>query len=40
MRDDPAKSWVWSRSEIDNGVLDHATGAEAVAIFDRLARLV
>jgi hypothetical protein len=39
MRDDPAKSWVWSRSEIDNGVLEHATGAEAVEIFERLARL-
>jgi hypothetical protein len=39
MRDDPAKSWVWSRSEVDNGVLDHATQAEAVAIFERLAKL-
>jgi hypothetical protein len=39
MRDDPAKSWVWSRSEVGNGVLDHATQAEAVAIFERLARL-
>jgi hypothetical protein len=39
MRDDPAKSWVWSRSEVSNGVLDHATQAEAVAIFERLAKL-
>jgi hypothetical protein len=39
MRDDPAKSWVWSRGEIDNGVLDQATQAEAVAIFERLAKL-
>jgi hypothetical protein len=39
MRDDPAKSWAWSRSEVDNGVLDHATQAEAVAIFEHLAKL-
>ncbi|MEY3306419.1 MAG: hypothetical protein RLZZ413_457 [Pseudomonadota bacterium] len=39
MRDDPAMSWVWSRVEIDNGVLDHATQAESVAIFERLAKL-
>lgn len=39
MRDDPAKSWVWSRSDVDNGVLDHATQAEAIAIFERLAKL-
>ena len=40
MRDDPAKSWVWSRSEIDNGVLEQATQDEAIAIFERLAKLV
>jgi hypothetical protein len=39
MRDDPAKSWVWSRSEIDNGVLEQATQDEAIAIFERLAKL-
>ena len=38
MRDDPAETCVWSRAEIDNGVLDTATPADAVAIFERLAK--
>ena len=37
MRDDPADTWVWSRREIDNGILDSATEDDAIAIFERLA---
>jgi len=37
MRDDPATSWVWTRAEVDDGALDRATEADAVAIFERLA---
>jgi hypothetical protein len=37
MRDDPAQSWVWSRTDIDNGALDRATGTDVVTIFERLA---
>lgn len=37
MRDDPAQSWVWSRSDIDNGILETASSTDAVGIFQRLA---
>ncbi len=37
MRDDPARSWMWTASEIDQGALDRATPAEFIAIFTRLA---
>lgn len=37
MRDDPAQSWVWSRSDIDAGILDSASEEDAVALFGRLA---
>ncbi len=39
MRDDPAQSWIWSRSEIDNGVLDRTTDVEVLGFFQRLAAL-
>lgn len=39
MRDDPAQSWVWSRSDIDAGVLETTTEADALAIFERLATI-
>jgi hypothetical protein len=38
MRDDPARSWMWTQEEVNAGAVDHATEAEAVAIFERLAR--
>jgi hypothetical protein len=38
MRNDPARSWMWSQEEVNGGAVDRATGAEAVAIFERLAR--
>lgn len=37
MRDDPAQSWVWSRSDIDAGIMDSASEEDAVALFGRLA---
>ena len=39
MRDDPAQSWVWSRAELDNGVLDRATEGDVIAMFERLAAM-
>lgn len=39
MRDDPAQSWIWSRSEIDNGALDRTTDVEVLGFFQRLAAL-
>ena len=38
MRNDPARSWMWTREEVSAGAVDRATGPEAVAIFERLAR--
>ncbi len=37
MRDDPARSWMWTQAEVNAGAIDRATEAEAVAIFQRLA---
>ncbi|MGQ0564687.1 MAG: BLUF domain-containing protein [Gemmobacter sp.] len=39
MRDDPARSWVWSRDEVHAGVPEKATEDEVVGIFRRLAEL-
>ncbi len=37
MLDDPARSWIWSRAEVIQGVVDRATEAEIISIFMRLA---
>jgi hypothetical protein len=37
MRDDPARSWMWTANEVKLGVLDRADAAEFIAVFDRLA---
>jgi hypothetical protein len=37
MRDDPARSWMWTPTEIDQGVLDRAAPAEFNSVFSRLA---
>jgi len=37
MRDDPVHSWMWSREQIDAGVVNEATPEEVLAIFQRLA---
>ena len=38
MRHDPARSWMWSQAEVTDDAIERATQAEAVAIFERLAR--
>ena len=37
MQDDPARSWLWSKAEIEAGAFDRATPAEIQAVFHRLA---
>ena len=37
MRDDPARSWMWSATEIEQGALDRAGPAEFISVFTRLA---
>lgn len=38
MRDDPARSWMWSQAEVRAGAARDATADTVRAIFDRLAR--
>ncbi len=37
MRDDPARSWLWSRAEIAQGALTRAGPAGVRGVFDRMA---
>ena len=37
MRDDPARSWMWSPQEVTAGAITNATPQEILAIFERLA---
>jgi len=35
MRDDPVRSWMWSREQVDKGALDSVDAEEAFSIFKR-----
>jgi hypothetical protein len=37
MRDDPARSWMWTQKEVSAGAVGAATPAQILAIFERLA---
>jgi hypothetical protein len=37
MRDDPARSWMWTPKEIKEGALDRASPEDFISIFSRLA---
>jgi hypothetical protein len=37
MRDDPARSWMWSQAEVSAGAITAAKPAQILAIFERLA---
>ena len=37
MRDDPARSWMWSRAAVEAGELDKASVDDLLAVFARLA---
>jgi Sensors of blue-light using FAD len=37
MRDDPARSWMWSTAEVNDGAVGRASGKEILAVFQRLA---
>ncbi len=37
MRDDPARSWMWTQQEVAAGAIAAATSAQVLAIFERLA---
>jgi Sensors of blue-light using FAD len=38
MRDDPAKSWMWSVAEVDSGAVARASKKDLLAVFERLAK--
>jgi len=38
MRHDPARSWMWTMSEVANGAIANASSQEIRGIFDRLAK--
>lgn len=37
MRDDPARSWMWTQAEVSAGAIQAATPDDIIAIFERLA---
>lgn len=37
MRDDPARSWLWSKAEIDDGALIRASEDDIIAVFRGIA---
>lgn len=37
MRDDPARSWMWTKPELADGALSRASREDILAIFERLA---
>jgi hypothetical protein len=40
MRDDPAQSWLWTKTEVDAGALDRADEAEFLEVFERVAQRI
>ena len=37
MRDDPARSWMWTKRELSDGALSRAAPEDILKIFERLA---
>ena len=37
MRDDPAKTWMWTARQVDDGAVEQASRDDVVAVFKRLA---
>ena len=40
MREDPVKSWMWTRTEVKTGILTRIKPKEAFEVFERLSREV
>jgi Sensors of blue-light using FAD len=38
MKDDPARSWMWTQDEVAHGALDAASADDVRAVFERLSR--
>ncbi len=37
MGDDPARSWLWTKAQLDDDILDRTTEADVLAVFQRVA---
>ena len=37
MKDDPAKTWFWTKNEIDAGILTSVSKNDLLGVFDRIA---
>lgn len=37
MRDDPARSWMWTSDQVSDGAIERATRADLIRIFERVA---
>ena len=37
MRDDPARSWLWTKTEVDGGALARASEEDILGVFRRIA---
>jgi hypothetical protein len=38
MRDDPARSWMWTQQQIADGALEKASAEDVRAVFERLSK--
>ena len=38
MRDDPVKTWMWSKEEVANGIVAELTKEEIVRVFEKLSK--
>jgi hypothetical protein len=37
MHDDPARSWMWTQAQVEDGAVSRATEAEILSVFERVA---
>ena len=40
MKDDPVKTWMWSREEVDSGALNSISSSDALNIFKRHSKIL
>ena len=38
MKDDPVKTWMWSKEEVANGIVNKLTQEEVIKVFEKLSK--
>ena len=38
MKDDPMKTWMWSKEEVANGIVEKLTQEEIIKVFEKLSK--